>query len=393
MMTNRKTGIAASDSNIKSGKTTESLLTKLLQDKFRPKLAKTIDRLSRDDFSSSPFAALVDLTPKCNLDCPWCIDRFARLGKEIPTEKMLSLLDEFKKMGILSIVYFGGGEPLMHSGIEKILLKTHRLGIDYAINTNGYFLDRALSVIGKTCSWTRISWDAGSQEAYRDIHRGKDFFDRILKNTGDLVKIAKGTVGISFVIMENNVSEIVKAAEVAKNIGCDFIQFKPEYTPLKSNKRFISYYPDVLSADIKRQLDLAQTEETSSFAVLATGSLRTVLDKKPLNQNKNYTYCAAQQLIPLITPHGVYVCPNWRGAKSKCTGSILHHTFKSVWNGKKRRNIIRQLNPAKECEVNCLRHHINILVNLLLDAKKTNLDLLKYIREVPGKNISDRYFI
>lgn len=385
--------MAVKEPNIKSGKTTESLLAKVLQDKLRPRLKDTVNRLFQGDFSSSPFAALVDLTPSCNLDCPWCIDRFARLGKEIPTEKMLDLLDEFKEMGILSIVYFGGGEPLMHSGIEKILLKTNSLGIDYAINTNGFFLDRALSIIGKTCSWIRVSWDAGSQEAYRDIHRGKDFFDRIFKNTCDLVKIAQGTVGISFVIMKDNISEIVKATKVAKNIGCDFIQFKPEYTPLKSNKRIVSYYQDDLSVDIRQQLDLARAEETPNFSVLSTGSLMTVLDKKPLNQNKNYGYCAAQQFIPLITPHGVYVCPNWRGAKSKCVGDILNTTFKSVWNGEKRRNIIKRLNPAKECEVNCLRHNINILINSLIEAKKMNLDLLEYLKEVPGEKISDRYFI
>lgn len=378
--------------SIKSGKTTESLLAKLLQDKLRPRLKETIDKLVFDDYSSPPVAALVDLTNRCNLDCPWCIDKYARFGKEIPIKRMLDLLDEFKSMGILSIVYFGGGEPLIHPGINKIIEKTVRLGIDYAINTNGIALDKVVPIVGKTCSWTRVSWDAGTAITYQKMH-GKDFFDQIVANTKRLAKVATGTVGVSFVVMKENISDISKAAKIAKKIGCNFIQFKPEYTPLESNRRIIQFYNDSLLPEIKKELSMAQKEETEKFSVLVTGSLTAALDKKKLNQNKQYSYCAAQQFVSLITPHGVYVCPNWRGAEKFRIGDIQKSSLKEIWESNKRRRVIKNLNCEKDCQLYCLRHNINVITNLVLQARKMDLDVLDDLKESTGTEISDRYFI
>ncbi len=377
---------------IRSGKTTESLLTKLLQGELRPRFKEVINKLAVNNHSSLPFAVLVDLTNSCNLNCPWCIDKYARFGKEIPTKRMLDLLDEFKSMGILSIVYFGGGEPLIHPGINEILTKTAKLEIDYAINTNGIVLDKVVTVVGKTCSWTRVSWDAGTSATYQKMH-GKDLFDKVRINTGKLAIVAKGTVGISFVVMKDNVRDISKAAKIAREIGCDFIQFKPEYTPLKSNQRLIRYYDDLLLPEIKRELKTAQKEETDKLSVLITGSLNAILDKKVLNQNKQYSYCAAQQFIPLITPHGVYVCPNWRGAKKMRVGDILNESFKKIWEGNKRMQVIKNLNCAKDCKLYCLRHNINVLTDVVLQARKMDSDILDNLKEFPGDEISDRYFI
>lgn len=96
-------------SNLKIGKTTDSLLLKLLQDDFRPRLKKTVKELSYNEYGSMPFAMLVDLTTKCNLGCSWCIDRYVLSDKEIPKKRMDRLLEEFKEADIRSVVYFGGG--------------------------------------------------------------------------------------------------------------------------------------------------------------------------------------------------------------------------------------------------------------------------------------------
>lgn len=377
---------------LKSGKTTESLLTKLLQDELRPRFKETINKLSLDDYSSSPFAALVDLTNSCNLNCPWCIDKYARFGKEIPTERMLKLLDELKSEGILSIVYFGGGEPLIHPGIGRILKKTVKLGIDYAINTNGIALEKVIPLIAKTCSWTRVSWDAGDPLTYQKMHR-VNLFNQVKDNTNRLANMAQGTVGISFVVMKDNIEDISKAARVAKETGCDFIQFKPEYTALRSNQRILQYYDDILLPQIKRELGMARQEENKKFSVLVTGSLEAILKKKILNQNKKYSFCAAQQFIPLITPHGVYICPNWRGSKKMRIGDILKNSFRKIWDSNKRRQVIKELDCAKDCQLFCLRHNINVYVNVALEAKLMDLDIIDHLKEFPGNKISDRFFI
>jgi len=380
-------------SKVKSGKTTVSLLLKLLQNGLRPRFEEAIKGIYNKDYSFPPFAVLVDITTRCNLGCPWCIDRYVISDREIPTERMLGLLDEFKTLDILSIVYFGGGEPLFHKEIGTVLKKTWDLDIDYALNTNGILLHKIMSLVGMSCSWTRVSWDAASSNVYKEMHLGGDFFSQILRNTENLAKIANGTVGVSFVVMNENVREINKAANLAKRIGCDFIQFKPKYTPLESNKRILNCYQADISAKIREELVLAQEQEDENFAILVTDSLKTVLDGTEINQNKVYTYCAAQQFITLINPCGVYVCPNWRGMPEKKIGDILSSSLAEIWGSDKRRKVIEELNPTKECGLNCLRHNTNVLASVLLQAERMGLDLLPLIKETLGEEISDRFFL
>lgn len=379
--------------NIKSGKTTDSLLNKLLQDKLRSRLKEAVSNLNQQNFSSPPFAALVDITTKCNLGCPWCIDKYAISNEEIPTKRMIKLLDEFKVLDIKSIVYFGGGEPLIHDGAKLIFEKTQNLDIDYAINTNGILLHKVISIISDSCSWVRVSWDAGNSEVYETMHHGKNFFDQIVKNTKKLARCAKGTVGVSFIVMESNITDISKATKIARDIGCDFIQFKPQYTPLKSNKRIIDYYANNLSAVITDELLKAKESEDDYFAVLTTNSLNATINEQPLDQNRSYSYCAAQQFVSLINPNGVYVCPNWRGAQEKSVGNIMTDSLADIWKSDRRKEVINQLDPLKECNLNCLRHNVNVFINGLLTAKKMGLDLLDYVKEKQGEEISDRYFL
>jgi MoaA/NifB/PqqE/SkfB family radical SAM enzyme len=320
-----------------------------------------------------PFAALVDLTTKCNLGCSWCIDKYVLSDKEIPEKRMNDLLDEFKKQGIRSIVYFGGGEPMMYDKIDRILRKTYNLGIDYAINTNGIMLERALETIADTCSWVRISLDASSKDAYKNLHNGKNYFKKVISNIEILNKKKKGTVGTSFVVMENNVDEMFKTAKLVKKIGCDFIQFKPAYVPNEENTRSLNAYVRSFNEKIKKELKKAIKLENSKFSILITGSMNTLLNNQPVNQKKSYSYCAAQQFIPLITPHGVYVCPNLRGSKKGKIGDISNNSFEQVWKSKLRKRIISGINPSKDCTLACLRHQINVVVNSLIENEKWGL--------------------
>ena len=187
--------------------------------------------------------------------------------------------------------------------------------------------------------------------------------------------------------------DMERASILAKENNCEFIQFKPEYKPLISNERKVKYYTKRDSQEIKNMIVKAKKNENEQFAVLTTGSLDTLINFEPINQNKNYSRCFAQQIIPLINPHGVYVCPNWRGAKNKSIGDINTQTFMEIWKGERRRKIISALNPAKECNLNCLRHQTNVLLDALVRSEKMNFHLLDYLKEIDGDFLSDKYFL
>jgi len=378
-----------------SGKTTFSLHEKLLQADLRPRFENMLEAFSRKDYSPYPMAALLDVTTNCNLNCPYCIDRYALHGGELTTERLLNLLDEFREIGVRSIVYFGGGEPLLHPGISTVLQKTRELEIDFAVNTNGILLNKYVEMIADTSSWTRISLDASSSDTYNRVHglASGFLFDRICDSVERLCTQAKGTVGVSFVVMQENISDIYAAASRVKNLGCNFAQFKPKYDTTPEGKH-LAYYSDADSSRITDELEQAKEIADSEFAVLTTGSLKTLLQRKDIAQGKRYTVCAAQQLVALVNPDGVYVCPNYRGVSSKRIGDIKRSSFREMWHSDRRKQVVSNLDPSRECATfHCLRHYTNVLVNSVAYAKRQGLPIEKYLVTLADELITDRLFL
>jgi len=296
-------------------------------------------------------------------------------------------------MGILSIVFFGGGEPLLHNDLGKLLRHSAESGIATALNTNGILLDRFKDDVAISCCWTRVSLDASSSSTFRKLHEGRDYFDRIIANVRALNEVAVGTVGISFVVMEENVHDMVAAAHLARSLNCDFIQFKPLYQPNPNNERRISYMQSVMKNQAIQQLTELETTFDDRFEVLITGSLKAALSDSSPMQLKSYSYCAAQQLIPLVTPHGVYICPNWRGATSKRYGDVMRDSFSTVWNSTKHKEIAAETNPSRDCDLFCLRHQTNVIMDASIRAQLQGLDLLSLLQVFPSSDLLDRHFL
>ena len=95
---------------------------------------------------TAPIYVRVKPTNRCNHHCFYCaydsnspikIDRTL----EIPCEKMMEILADFKNMGVKAVTFSGGGEPLIYPHIEETMEKTLDYGIDLSIITNGQKLN------------------------------------------------------------------------------------------------------------------------------------------------------------------------------------------------------------------------------------------------------------
>ncbi len=87
-----------------------------------------------------PLSAHLYITNRCNLDCEKCYYRKVDdQKKQLSYKTIKKLFLEWKQYHLTSIA-IGGGEPLLHPEIEKIISLGKELGFFMAITTNGTLL-------------------------------------------------------------------------------------------------------------------------------------------------------------------------------------------------------------------------------------------------------------
>lgn len=90
-----------------------------------------------------PLAALLELTHRCPLQCPYCSNplEMDRARDELSTGEWLRVLQEAADMGVLQ-VHFSGGEPTLRRDLATLLRGARKLGLYSNLITSGVAIDR-----------------------------------------------------------------------------------------------------------------------------------------------------------------------------------------------------------------------------------------------------------
>jgi MoaA/NifB/PqqE/SkfB family radical SAM enzyme len=268
-------------------------------------------------------------------------------------------------------------------------------------------MGRHIDIIAEHVSWTRVSMDAGTDEMFKNLRPtklGKSKFNIVLENMRALAKKKKGILGYSFLIrtkkdglIENaagssiglvnhtNIYEIYEAAKLAKDIGCDYFEIKPSYDDFH---QLVMHSPKDMKI-ANEQLELSKKLEDQHFKILESVMLGSSLKREKVgNQTKEYRSCPSAELRTLITPSGCYVCPYFRGESSKKIGDLRFESLSEMWNGDKRKKVMKKLNPSIDCDnLHCIRHETNIEIKNMMEMIKNKIKIEKKI--LPQKD----YFI
>lgn len=82
----------------------------------------------------------------CNMDCKFCFANWRENKKQLPLEKVISIIDKLKEYGIEAI-NLTGGDPLLRNDIVEICKHCKEKGIMTIISTNGIELMRKKEVL------------------------------------------------------------------------------------------------------------------------------------------------------------------------------------------------------------------------------------------------------
>lgn len=96
-------------------------------------------------------------TNKCNLNCSFCSCKKRNKTEELTLWQIESLCQDLERLGCKAATVTGGGEPLMHKDIQKILCCLNDHDIKIGLVTNGLLLNKLTTDDFEKITWCRIS--------------------------------------------------------------------------------------------------------------------------------------------------------------------------------------------------------------------------------------------
>ncbi len=325
--------------------------------------ARVVDWNSRGD--CYPVYVEIGLTNICNHECTFCGLDWARGKETLNTEILEKNLLDMASHGVKSVCFSGAGEPLLHPNFSYLVQKTKELGIDVSFSTNAVLFDeeKARKCLPHT-SWIRFSVDAASPETHSRIHgTSKEHFQKILDNLSKAVQVKKEnnyetTLGVQFLLLEENAHEVLDFAKLMKELGVDNVQIKPySQNPNSINKFDIDYEKfQKFEGELKAL-------ETDSFKVF----FRMKRMERIFGEH-DYKICHGLSFFTIINAKGDIVpCHLYYNNPSFVLGNINNQIFSEIWDSEKRRQILEKIKQkgVEGCKKGCRLDLINSYLHRL----------------------------
>lgn len=245
-----------------------------------------------------PITCEIDSSCACQLSCRFCIDApyLKTNGKHLDWLIYLNLIVNLALQRVKSITFTGGGEPLMHPRFNDMVDVALAAGLEIGLITNGINLHKVRNL--NRLKFIRVSLDASNARMYKKV-KGVAFFDQVISNIRLAIE-QNQTVGISYVVCEENCWDLDKVAALAKELGAAYIQFKPA---ILNGSLFTNYVaPD-------------------GHQVIKTGRYRG-----------NGMACTIAHLVGVVGATGdVYYCCQHRGQEDFKLGNLNDEPFSEIW--------------------------------------------------------------
>lgn len=331
----------------------------------------------------------------CNNHCNFCMhgSYFNQRKSEYDVKAIMSmemfthLIDEVTSLEPFSgtdantkgLIFSSSGEALTNPNIVEMIRYARGKGLELAFITNGSALltvTGAIEAIVDNVAWTRTSLDAGTPETRKKVHGvGIDDYEKVLEGLRELVRLKKDRrsmceIGAQIVVTPENWREIIPACGRVKETGADYFQIKP-----------VVYHP----ADGKEQEPNEFWRKVEEIAVSAEQTYEDLAERRfrviikddqfeaimaPGHDRAAYPRCLAN-FFPIIEADGhVFYCSQTRGMPEFELGDLTRQTFREIWEGQRRRNVMESID-VKKCQPVCRCHADNKLLQEFLTGGKS----------------------
>lgn len=296
-----------------------------------------------------PLRYFLELTYRCNLNCPYCYIGCDRNKNELSTEEWKNVIDQLPFYSIATLV---GGEPLLRKDFTEILAYTSKKIMNKVhVVSNGILINDEIinAFIKYKLLLLSVSLD-GYGETH-DKNRGKEgIFDIIVSNLESLKSKKKHQkIDIKTIVLENNLDDLVKLYKLCNDMEFDFFSvsflrnndwkqssilqenFIPEYTenyPVKKYfdmEHFKEVYREIESLNGKTKIRFSPKFEYCKNPIESIEKFFSMPENTEMNNI--YKPCVFPWNNIFINPEGyVYPC------LSQKMGNVKEQSVKDLFN-------------------------------------------------------------
>lgn len=313
-----------------------------------------------------PITLEIDPTNECPLKCSFC-NWAGRLHTDesnasLSPAMMLNIIRQAAELGVKSIIWTGGGEPLQNRAVLPAIQLASELGMKNGMFTTGLPMTSKVSeILVEHLSWVRFHIDGATPFTYAKVHgTSENMYSWVVGNIGEFVAkraaVRSGIkAGIGSVALPENITELPRLARLSKDLGLDYFQYKHDLTQM-NDTRYLRWW----NTEVIPVLDsLSREIEDDSFCLqYSRGNDYTVRDPS--------RRCHVHHLNTAITADGrVTYCKSLRHMHALTIGNIHHQSLEEIFDSERHRRLSRKITPSSCGVLPCPYHRTNFLLEKL----------------------------
>jgi MoaA/NifB/PqqE/SkfB family radical SAM enzyme len=296
-----------------------------------------------------PVCVYLEVTNRCNLLCETCPRTFETL--EPPADMSWALFTKIVDQlpGLARAVLHGVGEPMMVKDLPRMIRYLKARGVYVLFNTNGTLLAprKRRELIDSGLDELRVSLDAANPDSFLQV-RGRNFFDRILRNVGEFVALQKEIgaaaprVSLWLTGLKETIAQLPDFVRLAARLGVGEVYLQ---------RLVFDGLERGLARDASSLFDKTRTDEDAAIAAAqalgdelgvaldASGATEPGLSLKRGDDKAPWSACRRPWSLMYFTAHGralpCCIAPfSARGYDSYTLGDATQETLREIWNGR-----------------------------------------------------------
>lgn len=304
----------------------------------------------------------IEPTNACNLDCRTCM---RNVWDENPGYMDLGVFSkiilDLNRFDPKPMIFFGGyGEPLSHPNILDMIGMAKYLGFTVELITNGTLLIPAVAakLVSLCIDRIWVSLDGSTRERYADVRLG-DELPQVIANLEELLRLRTISIpelpklGIAFVAMKRNISDLPAVIQLGKRLGADMFSISNVLAHTKELQQEVLYQKSLYFMDDspshwmpKIQLPRMDLNESTQLPLikimksrnnfgLARKDISTGSNSCPFIESNSTSIRwdgSVSPCLPLLHSHESYLDDSLRKSYSFSVGNVKDKSLNEIWN-------------------------------------------------------------